>query len=536
MKSIFRMRFILKKYSGHLLAAATVAALTLLNVGEGSALAQTAGSAQPASTSWYQSALTGGAAPLIDLSETKGPLRGLSVSGFLLNTTGMFIDSTAIRYQISKNSLSAERNWLQTDINYILNSENRFFIRGWVVYEPSYKFEYGSKPGELGLQDMSDYYNQWNVRDAYWKNSTGPLTLFVGRQIVTWGESLAFRVGDVINPQDFTWSFGFNNLEQSRLPLWMVHPILNIPSWGPFEANFVEGVWTPAWQPIYNPSVDTPNQDLTNPHSNWYDGQHDVAGSVSMIGPFTAYTSSESRFETEPYPLVTGAIGQPANMNAFPQLCASFVARHCQSAAFATFASPFFAYHLPSDTLGSSTEGFRLHTLVQNAEITMIYWHGHQFNEAGTPGAPFYVQGSPSTGQYLQVYFPQFNDIGATLNRPIYLPGEILGSVPLVLRTEGIWQDRTPFNTTDVGVPNAVVDKNTISTLVALDLDGLYAPWLTTTGTLNGNLEWNNFSIMGYGKNLVYANYAERYRHNEEQFLISVNTSFWWARSCRLTP
>ena len=59
---------------------------------------------------------------------------------------------------------------------------------------------------------MSDYYNQYNVRDAYWKNVTGPLTLFAGRQIVTWGESLAFRVGDVINPQDFTWSFGFNNL------------------------------------------------------------------------------------------------------------------------------------------------------------------------------------------------------------------------------------------------------------------------------------------------------------------------------------
>ena len=30
----------------------------------------------------------------------------------------------------------SERNWLQLDINYILNGDNRFFIRGWVVYEP----------------------------------------------------------------------------------------------------------------------------------------------------------------------------------------------------------------------------------------------------------------------------------------------------------------------------------------------------------------------------------------------------------------
>ena len=185
----------------------------------------------------------------------------------------MWLDSSAIRYQKSKNSLAASRSWLQLDINYILNGDNRFFVRGWVVYEPAYRFEYNS-----GMTDMSDYYNQYNVRDAYWKNVTGPLTLFMGRQIVTWGESLAFRIGDVINPQDFSWNFGFSNLEQSRLPLWMVHPILNLPSWGPFTANFIEGVWTPAWQPMYNPSVDTPNQDPTNPHSNWYDGQHDVAG------------------------------------------------------------------------------------------------------------------------------------------------------------------------------------------------------------------------------------------------------------------
>ena len=519
------MKPILMKRSGLLLAAVMVA-LAWLGAAGGSALAQQAGGSQTAGNSQSQdvplwrSAVFGSSAPLIDVSENPGWMQGLSVSGFVNSLTGMWVDSAGIRYQKSKNSLASERNWLQLDINYILNADNRFFIRGWVVYEPAYRFEY-----QGGMTDMSDYYNQYNVRDAYWKNTTGPLTFFMGRQIVTWGESLAFRVGDVINPQDFTWNFGFSNLEQSRLPLWMVHPILNLPSWGPLGNNFVEGVWTPAWQPMYNPSVDTPNQD-SNPHSNWYDGQHDVAGSVSLLAPFTSVSSA--RFQVQPYPLLTGAIGQPNNLAAFPQLCGSFVARHCTTPAFATFAPPFFSYHLPSDTLGSSTEGFRLHTLVKNAEITMIYWHGHQFNEGGTPGAPFYVQGSPSTGQYLQAYFPQFNDVGATLNRPIYLPGEILSAVPLVLRTEGIWQDRTPFNTTDVGVPNGVVDKNTISTLVALDLDGLYVPWLTKTGTLSANFEWNNFSIMGYGKNLVYDFYAERWRHNEEQFLLSVNTSWWW--------
>ncbi len=467
------MKPILMKRSGLLLATAMMAALAWLVATGGAALAQTAGGGtQTEETPLWKSALMGSSAPLIDVSENPGWMQGLSVSGFINNITGMWVDSSGIRYQKNKNSLATERNWLQLDINYILNGDNRFFVRGWVVYEPPYRFEYAS-----GLNDMSDYYNQWNVRDAYWKSVNGPLTLFVGRQIVTWGESLAFRVGDVINPQDFTWNFGFSNLEQSRLPLWMVHPIMNLPSWGPLTANFVEGIWTPVWQPMYNPSVDTPNQS-SNPHSNWYDGQHDVAGSVSLLAPFTSVASA--RFQTQPAPILVGGPGIPNNMAAFPQLCGQFVGRHCMVSGFNNFSSPFFGYRLPADNLGSSTEGFRIHTLVKNAEITLIYWHGHQFNEAGTPGAQFYVIGNPGGPQFLQTSFPQFNDIGATLNRPIYLPGEILSSVPIVLRTEAIFQDRTPFNTTDVGVHNAVVDKSTVNSLVALDLDGLYAPWLTT--------------------------------------------------------
>jgi hypothetical protein len=69
----------------------------------------------------------------------------------------------------------------------------------------------------------------YQVRDAWWQNKTGPLTTYIGNQIVVWGQSLAFRVGDVVNPQDTCWAFGFANLEQSRVPQWMIHPILNLP-------------------------------------------------------------------------------------------------------------------------------------------------------------------------------------------------------------------------------------------------------------------------------------------------------------------
>jgi hypothetical protein len=46
----------------------------------------------------------------------------------------------------------------------------------------------------------------------------GTLTPFLGNQIVVWGQSISFRVGNVIKPNNIPWAFGFANLEQSRTP------------------------------------------------------------------------------------------------------------------------------------------------------------------------------------------------------------------------------------------------------------------------------------------------------------------------------
>jgi hypothetical protein len=53
----------------------------------------------------------------------------------------------------------------------------------------------------------------------------------------------------VINPQDILWNFGFANLEQSRNAQWMIHPILNLPEWGPLTSNFIEAIVQPGFQP-----------------------------------------------------------------------------------------------------------------------------------------------------------------------------------------------------------------------------------------------------------------------------------------------
>ena len=81
--------------------------------------------------SWYERFIYGPTAPLIDTTEPPGPFQGLSVSGFVNNTTGMWLDSSALRpYVKHKNSLSTERSWLQLDANYLIDGDNRLFVRG----------------------------------------------------------------------------------------------------------------------------------------------------------------------------------------------------------------------------------------------------------------------------------------------------------------------------------------------------------------------------------------------------------------------
>jgi hypothetical protein len=454
------------------------------------------------STQVLRNLLLGSSEPFLDLTHENNLLSGLSVSGYFQNTSGMWANSSALtRFgrdageHHGANSLSVERELLQLDANFELNASNHFFLRFWGVYEPPYPWESHNIAGPTLLfnQSQSEIYNRYDVREAYWKAIAGPLTLFSGRQIVTWGESIAFRVGDVINPQDLSWNFGFANLEQSRLPLWILHPIVSLPEAGPFSSNFVEGIWTPAWQPLYTGISYADRR---------YRGQSDVAGAVNLLAP------SGGRFDQYPYPFSIPAMTPSGAQPAFPQV--------------RNFTSPFQTFRLPADTWANATEGLRIHTLVDNAELTAFYWHAHQFNPAQ------FVVGSESSAQNFQFRYPELNDLGATLNRPLYLGGETFSALPLVLRTEGVWQDRTPFNTLNIARSSAVIYSSTINTLVALDLDDSAIPWLSSTGALTTNLEWNNYSILSPNKGMVYTGYAERWRHNEENLLLNASTSWWW--------
>lgn len=127
------------------------------------------------------------------------------------------------------------------------------------------------------------------------------------------------------------------------------------------------------------------------------------------------------RFDPYPYPYSIPARTPPGQQAAFPQI-------H-------SLAAPSQAYRLPSDNWANSVEGLRLHTLLEGAEMTALYWDAHQLNPTD------FVIGHPAENKISNSSTLSSTTLGRTLNRPIYLFGETLSSILLVLRTEGLWQD-----------------------------------------------------------------------------------------------
>ena len=248
-----------------------------------------------------------------------GLLSGLHVSGYASQTFGMWQNPSTLReWTRSRNNLATSRTLLQIDENYRLNENNTFFAREWFVYEPPYAFNSASNFVQASITNQfrsaacaanhaacpttpqtgapltapsSGHYfnelaNNYSVRDFWWENKTGPLTTFVGNQIVVWGQSLAFRVGDVVNPSDISWNFGFANLEQSRNAQWMIHPILNLPEVGPFQSNFLELIVQPGFQPQWW-SNGYPDCRFCGPGGDEKDGR---------TGTFFYHADGETRF------------------------------------------------------------------------------------------------------------------------------------------------------------------------------------------------------------------------------------------------
>jgi hypothetical protein len=505
-----------------------------------------------------------------------GWLEGLELSGELVETFGMWQNPSALRdFTPSRNNLAVARSQLQVDENYSLNDNNSFFMREWFVYEPPYSFNSanntayaedsklvngGAGPASFG-HFLNGFYNRYDVRDAWWKTRLGPLTVYTGNQIVVWGQSLAFRVGDVVNPQDTTWGFGFANLEQSRTPLWMVHPILDLPDVGLFTSNSLEALIIPRYQPQWT-SVDFAD--------GRYDGEEDIAGSVSTGFPAASHGPSarfDAHYPNAFYPGRTailpgfsihgpfgpegaGLVGSPISNEFF--WCSNLLEfipqpfnpvpkrlqRPCNltlrdgTVNFGPTGSGAIVdigqWKIPAATVSNWEEGVRLHSLIGASEVTSFYlntWNAYPS-----------IFWQPFTNQWRFKYMPA-TFIGTTWDRPLPIPPGLAEFLPLTSRAEVVYANHQPFMSFDVlHDPSGVSYSDTVDTLVSLDLDQAYAPWLSDTGSLTAFLELQDYITVDANHNLVTAGSPyggvggdeESVNKNEVNFLAFASSSWWW--------
>lgn len=207
-------------------------------------------------------ALTGGRA----LADDKEPF---TVGGQFQTQAGLFIatdrnevdaEGYPINHGGKEGKLSMFRNTLRLDMNW--NPYEGFNLHAILFgvrsapldgdrfaqvpdFTADTKYNNNALTVDAKKRWVSDrYYNYAEIRELYADiDVTKKLSLRVGRQQVTWGDTGNYRLLDLVNPTDNTWHLSpFESFEDQRIPLWIFKALYDVPA---LEGS-IEFVWMPA--------------------------------------------------------------------------------------------------------------------------------------------------------------------------------------------------------------------------------------------------------------------------------------------------
>jgi len=239
------------------------------------------------------------------------------------------------------------------------------------------------------------------LKEAHLTWTPGNFMFRVGKQIVAWGETDAFRIVDQINPADQRRGLADVEWETSIIPIWLVRAEYSLkqkPSW--LQDLGFEFIWNPNPDFISNQPVKFGNDVGGIWSPNYY-----VAGSF----PFgEAHLGS-----------MYTAIEKPKN-----------------------WSSEGFEY------------GFRIKGVVKDAIITLNYFYGRDNDpvvvSSSVPFGPVITMASDGRLIIHPSFvgkFPILHFVGATFSRDIPLSASFLGGVSPVLRLETLYAFDTTFGT-----------------------------------------------------------------------------------------
>ena len=123
----------------------------------------------------------------------------------------------------------------------------KYRIVGRFMYEAVYNVgsEELREVRDRDKENIDNFKQAYDLWECYADISKGPAFFRIGRQNLSWGETDVFRLLDMINPLDDTYGGIFEDLDDRRIPLWMLRGSYNFGYLGPISSLNVEGFWVP---------------------------------------------------------------------------------------------------------------------------------------------------------------------------------------------------------------------------------------------------------------------------------------------------
>jgi hypothetical protein len=163
----------------------------------------------------------------------------------------------------------------QLDLLYPLRAlglQAKYRVVGRFMYEGIYDYgpEMFRDVRDSDKDNIDSFKQSYDLWECYADISRGPFLMRVGRQILAWGETDIFRLLDGINPIDNSFGGVFEDLDDRRIPLWMLMANYNLGTFGPVSSLTLEGFWVPGtldarvapWAPLGTPYM-VPDPDVS---------------------------------------------------------------------------------------------------------------------------------------------------------------------------------------------------------------------------------------------------------------------------------
>ena len=162
----------------------------------------------------------------------------VSFSGFFDNTTGLSIGA-GDRHFHTTNRFIMNRFTFQPELNVDVLEKLKLFISWRFVKEPRYNAEARSRRKTVAPKPVEPLDNTFYDEDSFkpWEmvwdyNPTESLSIRLGRQFISWGETDGLRLLDVINSADLTFAPALApnlfDTDETRIPSWGVRVLYTV--------------------------------------------------------------------------------------------------------------------------------------------------------------------------------------------------------------------------------------------------------------------------------------------------------------------